>query len=151
MAEDLGRELDWDDQIENEGQEFELLPEGTYDYTVENMARGRFAGSERMAACNCANLTLLIRNPETGNDCRVFDTLYLNSKAEWRLSQFFLSIGQKKKGEPLRPNWAAVPTSCVKVEIEIHEYVDKNGKARKNNRVTKYLPYEPKKFVAGEF
>ena len=43
MAEDLGKELGWDDQIENEGQEFELLPEGTYDYTVENMARGRFA------------------------------------------------------------------------------------------------------------
>lgn len=151
MAEYLGKELGWDDQIENEGQEFELLPEGTYDYTVESMERGRYAGSDRMAACNCANLTLLIRNPETGKDCRVFDTLYLNSKAEWRLSQFFLSIGQKKKGEPLRPNWAAVPTSSGKVEIEVHEYTDKNGNARKNNQVVKYIPYEPKKFVAGKF
>ena len=37
MNEDLGKELGWDDQIENEGQEFELLPEGTYEYTVESM------------------------------------------------------------------------------------------------------------------
>ena len=150
MAEYLGKELGWDDQIENEGQEAELLPEGTYEYPGASRERGRYAGSDRMAACNCANLTLLIRNPETGKDCRVFDTLYLNSKAEWRLSQFFLSIGQKKKGEPLRPNWAAVPTSSGKVEIEVHEYTDKNGKVRKNNQVAKYLPYEPKKFVAGK-
>lgn len=151
MNEELGRELSWDDQIEQEGQEFELLPEGTYEYVIESMERGRFAGSERMAACNSANLTLIIKNSETGNTCKVFDTLYLNSKAEWRLSQFFLSIGQKKKGEPLRPNWAAVSGSSGKVEIEVNEYTDKNGKIRKNNRVTKYLPYEPKKFKAGEF
>ena len=66
MSEELGRELGWDDLIEKEGQEFELLPAGTYEFTVESMDRGRYPGSERMAACNCANLTLVIRNPETG-------------------------------------------------------------------------------------
>lgn len=151
MSEELGRELGWDDLIEKEGQEFELLPAGTYEFTVESMDRGRYPGSERMAACNCANLTLVIRNPETGNLCRVFDTLYLNSKMEWRLSQFFLGIGQKKKGEPLHPNWGAVPGSTGRVEIEVNAYTDKNGKDKKNNKVKAYLAREAKKFVAGEF
>ena len=51
-----------------------------------------------MAPCNVANLDLLIKDKD-GKEHHVFDSLYLNSKAEWRLSQFFLCIGQKKKGE----------------------------------------------------
>ena len=147
---DLGHEMDWNDVISQE-QEFELLPAGTYDFTVEKMERGRYAGSEKMAACNMANLSLSVTDPQTGASGMVFDTLYLSSKAEWRLSQFFLSIGQKKKGEPLRPNWNEVPGSTGKVEIEVNKYTDKNGNLRENNRVKKYLPYEPKKFTAGTF
>ena len=86
-----------------------------------------------------------------GNERKVFDSLYLNTKAEWRLSQFFLSIGQKKKGEPLRPNWNEVPGSAGKVELIVNSYTDKNGNPKRNNKVSKYLPYEPKKFTAGNF
>ncbi len=147
---DMGYELDWADEISQE-QEFELLPAGTYEYTVEKMERGRYAGSEKMAACNKADITLTVRDPQTGTSGTVFDTLYLSSKAEWRLSQFFLSIGQKKKGEPLRPNWSEVPGSTGRVEIEVNKYTDKNGNQKENNCVKKYLPYEPKKFTAGTF
>lgn len=150
MNEEMGREIGWDDQIENEGADYEPLPAGTYEFTVNSMTRGRFAGSEKMSACNMANLDLVIADSD-GKDHHVFDTLYLHSKAEWRLSQFFLCIGQKKKGEPLRPNWNEVPCSTGKVELIINEYTDKNGNPRKNNRVSKYLPYEPKKFTAGSF
>ena len=150
MMEDLGRELSWDDQIENEGADFEPLPAGTYEFTVASMERAHFGGSAKMAACNMANLDLLIKDDQ-GKEHHVFDSLYLNSKAEWRLSQFFLCIGQKKKGEPLRPNWNGVPCSTGKVELTINEYVDKNGYPRKNNRVSRYLEYEPKQFKAGVF
>ena len=33
----------------------------------------------------------------------------------------------------------------------INEYVDKNGNKRRNNRVSRYLEYEPKQFKAGVF
>lgn len=147
---DLGKEIGWDDAIENEGTEFEPLPEGTYEFTVASMERAHFGGSEKMAPCNMANLDLLIKDKD-GKEHHVFDSLYLNSKAEWRLSQFFLCIGQKKKGEALRPNWNEVPCSTDKVEVMINEYVDKNGNKRRNNRVSRYLEYEPKQFKAGVF
>ena len=146
----LGQELGWNDPISQE-QEYEILPAGIYEFTVENMERGRYGGSEKMAPCNKADLTLSVRDPQSDTSGKVFDTLYLSSKAEWRLSQFFLSIGQKKKGEPLRPNWTEVPGSTGKVEIEINKYIDKSGNQKENNRVKKYLPYEPKKFTAGTF
>ena len=147
---DYREEIGWADTIENEGTDFEPLPPGTYHFTVNSMERARFQGSERMSACNMANLDLLITD-EDGKEHHVFDSLYLHTKAEWRLSQFFLCIGQKKKGEPLKPNWNAVPCSTGRAEIIINEYTDKNGNPRKNNRVSKYLPAETKQFKAGEF
>lgn len=147
---DIGQELGWDDEISKES-EYELLPAGTYDFVVDSMERGRFGGSEKMAPCNMANLRLHVSDPTSGKSGSVFDTLYLNSKAEWRLSQFFTSIGQKKKGEPLRPNWTMVPGSSGKVEI-VDSYKDKTGNQKEGNKVKRYVPKdEPKAFTPGAF
>ena len=72
---DLGKEIGWDDAIENEGTE--PLPEGTYEFTVASMERAHFGGSEKMAPCNVANLDLLIKDKD-GKEHHVFDSLYLN-------------------------------------------------------------------------
>ena len=95
---DLGKEIGWDDAIENEGTEFEPLPEGTYEFTVASMERAHFGGSEKMAPCNVANLDLLIKDKD-GKEHHVFDSLYLNSKAEWRLSQFSYALDRRRKGK----------------------------------------------------
>lgn len=99
-------EFGWDDTISKENQ-FVLLPEGEYDFTVINFARGRFAGSDKIPPCNKAELTLgILYNGET---VEVLVNLLLTSKFEWKLSEFFLSIGLKKEGEPLKMNWNEVP------------------------------------------
>lgn len=36
-----GRELSWDDQIEQDSQEFILLAEGDYDFKIEKYERAR--------------------------------------------------------------------------------------------------------------
>ena len=148
MSNEMNEALDWNSTIEKES-EFELLPEGEYDFTVIAMERGRFNGSEKMSACPVANLTLEVRD-DAGNVGKVFESLYLHRKSEWRLSQFFVSIGQKKKGEPLNPNWNEVPGASGRLELAINSY-QKNGETRKNNKVSKYLPKEQKTFVPGQF
>ncbi len=144
------REIGWDEEISEERQDYEPLPPGVYTFKVHSMERARFAGSEKMGPCNMASLDLVVEDAE-GKERHVFDSLYLHKKAEWKLSQFFLCIGQKKTGVPLTPNWNEVPCSQGKVELIINSYTDKNGNPKKNNRVSKYLPYEPKKFTAGSF
>ena len=147
-------ELNWDSEITKEA-EFELIPAGTYRFTVQSVERGRFAGSEKMNACPSATLSLKVSGGPDGAEGTVLDTLYLNSKAEWKLSQFFLGIGQKKKGEPLRMNWNLVPGSSGELELTVNEYTAKDGSQKKNNKVSKYLPKEApaagKPFVPGNF
>ena len=136
--------LDWDDEITKD-DEYEILPEGTYNFKIESLERARFNGSEKMTACPVANLTISVVNPETEKHGKVFDSLYLHAKSEWRLSQFFASIGQKKKGETLKMNWTMVPGSTGKLELVISEFTKKDGTKGKNNKVSKYLPPEPAK------
>lgn len=150
MNEALGRELGWDDQIENDGADFEPLPDGEYDFEVRTMERGRFAGSDKMAACNKATIDCVVKDAE-GNEHHVFDDLLLNSKMEWKLCQFFLCIGQRAKGEKLKPRWNEVVGSTGRFRIYLNEYTDRNGKPRRNNKVDEYLAPQPKQFKAGVF
>ncbi|CAK7086125.1 MAG: hypothetical protein ENTA_05121 [Enterocloster clostridioformis] len=150
MNEALGRELGWDDQIENDGADYEPLPDGEYDFEVRTMERGRFAGSDKMAACNKATIDCIVKDAE-GKEHHVYDDLILNSKMEWKLCQFFLCIGQRAKGEKLKPRWNEVVGSTGRFKIYLNEYTDRNGKPRRNNKVDEYLAPQPKQFKAGDF
>ena len=59
------RALDWDEVIESDGQNFALIPEDDYNFTVTHFERGTFKGSSGMKACNKATLTLRVETPTT--------------------------------------------------------------------------------------
>ena len=141
--------LDWDGVLENDGSEFVVLPEGDYVFEVTDFERGSFPGSEKMCACNKATLTLRIES-EHGT-ANVFDDLILHKRMEWKLSQFFRAIGQKKKGERVTMNWNAVIGSRGRAHIVVNKYTDKNGQERENNKVGKYLEYDEGAMSADDF
>ena len=60
MSEVIERELGWDDEIEKDGPEFVLLPEGDYSFEVVGFERARHNGSEKLPACNKAQQQLNI-------------------------------------------------------------------------------------------
>jgi hypothetical protein len=93
MAQDKGQALGWDDEGQVQDSQFELVPEGEYDYEVTNFKRERFDGSDKMAACPVAALQLKCTNVETGLVATGFCRLFLNSKVQWRIAAFFKSCG----------------------------------------------------------
>lgn len=135
------RELGWDDEIEKDGSDFILLPEGDYDFTVAKFERGRFQGSAKMPACNQAKLELTVHSPEHGNVV-IFHNLLLHTKTEGLLSNFFAGIGQKKKGEKLRMNWNAVIGARGRLKLEINKFIKNDGSEGTNNQVKKFYSYE---------
>lgn len=106
------REYGWDEAPIDKPDEggFVLLPDGTYPFIVESFERGRFAGSAKMAACNQATVTLRVDGGPLG-DVRVKHRLFLHSKCQGLLAQFFKGIGHRKEGDPLVMNWGKVPGS----------------------------------------
>ncbi len=92
---DKGQAFGWDDEAEvKEDGDFEILPAGEYAFEVVNFKRERFDGSAKMSACPVAVLQLKCQ-AETNDGIitgSVFDRLYLNSKALWRISNFFKCV-----------------------------------------------------------
>ena len=135
---DYERELGWDEEISQES-EFVTLPEGDYDFEVVNFERSRSKGSDRMPPSNMAVLELRITGDK--GSTTVTDYLVLHSRMEWKLSQFFRSIGLKKKGEPLRMNWNAVVGARGRCKLIIEKYTNDNGEQRDSNKIKQYYDY----------
>ena len=128
-------EIGWGDQIVADGGEFLLLDEGDYDFTVTAFERGRFPGSAKIPACNKAVLTLTVQT-QKGEANAKYD-LILWSSLEWKISEFFRSLGQKKSGEAFVPRWNEVVGSKGRAHFKPRKYL-KNGEERQVNDISKF-------------
>lgn len=131
--------FDWNDAIEQDGQEFILLEPGDYNFRITNFERGHFAGSAKLPACNKATLTLEV---DTREGCAyVKYDLILARSLEWKISSFFRCIGQKKHGERLVMDWNKVVGSEGRARFKHRPYTDKNGEQRVTNDVDTFYDY----------
>lgn len=133
--------LSWDSPIEKESS-FTILPPGEYDFKVDKMERTTYQPSPNSKIRDVspqAELEITIFGND-GESTTTTERLILHSKTEWKMSEFFIAIGQKKQGEPLVPNWSLVPGATGRCEVEINKYKNKEGQERENNRITNFLP-----------
>ena len=140
MATD-NRIMDWDDVIQDDGQEFVVLPEGDYTFTVTGFERGRFPGSAKLPPCNKATLTIRIDNDQGPATAR-FD-LILYRTLEWKIAAFFRCIGQKKHGEKLAMDWSSLPGARGRAHIRPRSYTTRDGEEHQVNDVVRFYDYNP--------
>ena len=133
--------MGWDDVIENDGQEFVILPEGDYTFTVSGFERGSFPGGAKIPACPKATITLNIDNDQGVATARV--DLLLYRTVEWKMAAFFRCIGQKKHGEKVVMNWNKVAGSRGKAHFKPRSYTNRNGETRQVNDVDYFIDYDP--------
>jgi len=133
-------ELGWDDEITSDSGGFVLLEEGDYDFTVTAFERGRFPGSQKLPACSKATLTLAVET--AAGTASIRHDLILYSTLEWKISEFFRAIGQKKHGEPLRPRWGEVVGSRGRAHFKPRTYTKKDGTEGKANDVDRFYDFD---------
>lgn len=128
--------FDWNDYIETDSDlpEIVILEPGDYNYEVTNLTK-TYANS----GAPMAKLTLRVFDDKQSTT--VFENLVLSRKAEWKLSQFFRSIGQKKHGEGLNMDWNKVVGSTGRCKIVKGSYTNKSGNEVEKNEVDRY--YDP--------
>lgn len=113
------RPLDWDDEITKDEQII-ILPDGDYNFVINGIERGQYNGSDKIPPCKMVTVTFGIDNA-MGN-VTVQERYYLVASQEWKLSQLFTGVGLKKKNEPLRMNWNALPGKVGKCKIGHRTY-----------------------------
>ena len=115
------RELGWDDVIQQD-QEFVLLPEGLYEFTVTGFERARHnpSGNGKLPACNKAIVSVEVVAPQ--GKVTMKHNLFLHSSTEGMLSAFFGAIGQKKKGSKLQMDWNTITGARGVCKVGIRTY-----------------------------
>lgn len=145
------RELNWDDQIEEDGPEFIILPPGDYDFEVTDFERAWYQGGDKLPPCNQAIIHLRIEGE--GGATTIKHNLFLHTKTEGLLCAFFTGIGQRKKGERITMNWKKVIGSTGRAKIGVRKWTNDQGETLEFNEVKRF--YEPEdttpKFKPGEF
>lgn len=137
-------EMDWNDSIESDGQQFIVLKEGEYNFVITGFERGRFPGSAKIPACNKASLTLSVDTLE--GKATVKTDIILYRSLEWRISSFFRCIGQKKHGERVAMDWGKVLGAEGRARFKPRTYTDKWNETRQTNEVDYFIDYDPKYF-----
>ena len=136
--ENNGYELDWNSEIENEGSEFVVAEPGDYEFTVTGFERSRFQGSAKMPPCNQAKLTIRIDIPGSDGICEIKHNLFLHSKTEWKLCEFFTAIGQRQSGQRVAMNWNAVIGSRGRCKVSKRSFESREGKTMWANDIDKF-------------
>lgn len=146
------RELGWDDQIENDGSDFEVLPEGDYNFEVVGFERGRHAGSDKLPPCHKAVISLRVKG--SAGQTTIKHNLFLHTKTEGLLCAFFVGIGQRKHGERITMNWGQVVGSRGRCKVGIHKWKNDKGEEFSSNDIKKFYEpdnSQPAKFEQGKF
>lgn len=128
--------MEWNSEIKEDGQDFSPLPQGEYAFRVLKMDR-----TKASTGANMAKLELEVQGD--GRTAKVYDNLVLQDNCEWKLSQFFRAIGQKKHGQSFRMDWNRVPGARGRVRLKVEEYEvqkgEHKGEKRQRNAVDSYL------------
>ena len=137
------QELSWDSSIEEDGTG--LLQPGEYNASVKWFERARHNGSEKIPPCDKAVVTLVL--DVNGMPCEMAVHLLLHKKLEWRLSEFFRAIGQKKPGQRVTMDWSRVIGSRLRVQVRNRTYKDRDGQEHTVNDIDRFLDYDPQYFT----
>jgi hypothetical protein len=142
MSQDQERVLGWDDEISNDDQSsFVLLPPGDYDFEVVDLKRGRHEPKGNGKLPPCPKATVTIRCATADGESDLEHNLFLHSRCEGMLCEFFRAIGQRRHGEPLRPDWSRVVGSRGRCKVAVREYTGRDGEKRQTNDIKRF--YDP--------
>ena len=133
--------LGWDDTISNDSQgDFEVADPGEYSFEIVDLTRARHQAKAdgKLPDCPKAVVTVRIYPPDL-DKVDIKHNLFLHSRCEGILCSFFRSIGQRKHGEVLRPDWARVVGSKGRCKVGVREYVGTDGAKHKSNEVKAFL------------
>ncbi len=133
---------DWDVKSAEDSGNFVLLKPGNYPFTVQGLERGIYEGGANIGRCPKAKVTLEVDGGAQGVT-DVTTTILLDTKVEWKIGQFFKSMGYPKTEDGKRViDWAGCVGKTGWCRVENREFLGNDGKPKSTNEVKEFLDPE---------
>ena len=139
------QELAWDATITEDSNDFEPFEPGVYMFRVDKIEKARSKGNDKNPPCNMAKVTIELSDGQRKS--RTTDYILLRQDLQWKIGQYFVALGMKKKGEPFSVNFDGSINKEGFVEVEKEPYTNREGKTRYRNRIVSYLEPQSEKVV----
>jgi hypothetical protein len=136
-------DLDMNATIQDDGNDFVLLPEGVYDFIVTDFEPGEY--QEKPQGPNIPGKTrkkivVSIQVEYEGQKQTIKDSIPLLRKMEWKFCQLFKAIGDRKKGESLVMDWNNIRGKGGKCKIKVDTFKNRtSGENMQSNKIAKYF------------
>lgn len=125
----------WDVELSgNETNEYPVLPEGKYNFTVKNAVAKEYLPNENSKIERCAEIDLTLEVVSGGTKYTVFDKLFFAEKTVWKVTSYTKCIGIFFKGMKPKDVYTMSIGEKGEAVIGIKTY---NGK--KSNTVKEYI------------
>lgn len=134
MTPDNGRTLEWDDTLDPNAGDFVMLEPGEYDFNVVKYEKLRYAGGAKLPACWQAKVEIVVDGRAT-----IQHNLFLHSKTEGLLCQFFKAIGARMSGDRLQMDWNRIAGATGRCVIEHRTWKGKDGDERTDQQIKKFI------------
>ena len=131
---DENREIGWGEEVLGEEQQFVLLPEGEYDFIVDNVNYVR----KTVDNTTCGFSEIVCRIKSQDGDVIVKSSIKLVQKMMWKITEFFVCIGMGRVGQKFKTDWPATRGRTGRLKISHRDF---NGK--KYNQVDKFIAPKP--------
>lgn len=125
--------LSWNSTIDD-GTEYVLFDDGTYDFKVLDFVRSR---SLRDSNLLIAEIKLEVTDGYRSKT--ITERFALKESVKWKIAQFFRSIGMKKHGQDFVMNWESSVGRDGLCKLKQEKYVDGKGIERTSNKVEEFL------------
>lgn len=127
--------LDWDTTTFAAGNDFVLLPEGDYGFTILKTERERCQdGAPKLT------LTLDVDGGELGH-VQLKDGIKWVGSMQWKIASVLEAVGAERDGEG---NVTGSVEACVGMmgaaHVGVRKWIGKDGKERESNQVERYIP-----------
>lgn len=133
----------WDDEVDSEASANQpLLPVGPALFVVIKFERKREEFG-KFGILNIAHVTMSVatKSDESIPPVVIDKKLGLHTDLQWKITEFFTSIGQRKHGDKGKfvPDWSKVDGSSGLCETAHREVTSKKGTKYTVNDITKFL------------
>lgn len=127
--------LDYDGEIQNEGTEFTVLPNGDEaTFKVVEVEKGRSKDGTKPQV----RVRMALESVNGHGRTTLNDYITMTRKSEWKLCEFFTSLGLRRHGERLKMRWDIVGMTG-RCTVIVEEFTGREGEKKQTNRIKKYL------------